>query len=443
MEQNNNVNNVQVENLSDIRRKLQIVVPSGEVTAELNRAYKDLGKRAKVKGFRPGKVPRSVLEMYYKKQVQEEVSDIIVRRSLGDALRDTALNAVGFNWPEPLPPVVSGEDFRYQVEVEIPPEFEVRDYRGLTLEDPGTEVTEAEVEARLEEIRQNNAMLQPPQETRGVQEGDFVILDYQAYFAGEALTEGRADNTYMEVGTGKFNLDFERQLIGLKPGSEARFTVDLPVDFFNPLLAGKVVDFEVKVHEIKEKAVPELDDAFAQSLGGDFQTVADLRQAVREDIIKNRERERQGRLEEQALDQLIANHSFEVPPSLIRQEQESLVRDQIQFMQSHGVNPEGLDLEGMLERVKPKAERRIRARFIFDKIAAQEEVALSETELEEGLAGIAERSGSTTPQVRKYYEENNLMGSLRTQLRDDKVMKLILDAATLVPQAGSPDQETA
>jgi len=435
--------NVQVENLSDIKRKLQIVVPSGEVAAEINRAYKDLGKRAKVKGFRPGKVPRSVLEMYYKKQVQEEVSEIIVRRSLGEALREASLEAVGFNWPEPLPPVIDGEDFRYQVEVEVPPEFTVENYQGLTLEDPGAEVTEEQVEARLEEIRENNATLQPIEEPRAAREGDFVVLDYQAYFAGEALPEGKADNTYMELGAGKFNLDFERQLLGLKPGSEARFAVDLPGDFFNPLLAGKTVDFEVKVHELKEKAAPELDDAFAQSLGGNFQTLADLRQAVREDIIKNRERERQGRLEEQVLDQLIANHSFEVPPSLIRQEQENLLRDQLQFMQQHGLNPEGLDLEGMLGRLKPKAERRVRVRLIFEKIAAQENVVLSEDELEEGLARIAERSGTTTPQARKFYEENNLMESLRMQLRDEKVMKFILDSATLEPGAGSPNQETA
>jgi trigger factor len=193
---------------------------------------------------------------------------------------------------------------------------------------------------------------------------------------------------------------------------------------------------------VKQKAVPELDDAFAQSLGGNFQTVADLRRAVREDIIKNRERERQGRLEEQALDQLIATHSFEVPPSLIRQEQESLFRDQIQFMLSHGLQPEGLDQEKMLEQLKPKAERRVRARLIFDKIAAQENVVLSEEELEQGLARIAERSGRTTPEVRKFYEENNLMESLNRQLRDEKVMQLIVDSAKLVPWAGSPDQET-
>jgi trigger factor len=434
---------IQMESLSDIKRKLQIVVPSTEVTEEFNRVYKNLGKRVKVKGFRPGKVPRSVLEMYYKKQVQEEVSDALVRRSLEGALKDKSLEAVGFNWPEPLPPVVSGEDFRYQVEVEVPPEFTADNYRGLTLEDSGAEVTDDQVEARLEEIRQSNAMLEPLPESRAVQEGDFVVLDYQGYFAGQALAEAKAENTYLEVGAGKFNLDFEKNLIGLNPGQETRFAVDLPQDFFNPLLAGKVIEFQVKVHEVKRKVVPEMDDAFAQSLGGNFQTLADLHQAVREDIIKVRERERQGRLEEQALDQLIAAHPFEAPPSLIRQEQEGILRDQVQFMQSQGLNLEGMDLEKMLERLKPKAERRVRVRLIFDKIAAQENVALEEGELEAGLAQIAERSRRTTAQVRQYYEENHLMEGLKKQLRDEKVMKLILDAAELIPGAGSPDQETS
>jgi trigger factor len=434
---------IQMESLSDIKRKLQIVVPSTEVTEEFNRVYKDLGKRVKVKGFRPGKVPRSVLEMYYKKQVQDEVSDALVRRSLGEALKDKSLEAVGFNWPEPLPPVVSGEEFRYQVEVEVPPEFTAHDYQGLTVEDPGAEVTDDQVEARLEEIRQNNAMLEPLTESRGAQEGDFVVLDYQGYFAGEALAEAKAENTYLEVGAGKFNLDFEKNLIGLAPGQEARFAVELPQDFFNPLLAGKVIEFQVKVQEVKTKVVPDLDDAFAQSLGGNFQTLADLHQAIRMDIINVRERERQGRLEEQALDQLIAAHPFEAPPSLVRQEQEGILRDQVQFMQSQGLNLESMDLEKMLERLKPKAERRVRVRLIFDKIAAQENVSLEEGELEAGLAQIAERSRRTMAQVRQYYEENHLMEGLRRQLRDEKVMKLILDAAELIPGAGAPAQETS
>jgi trigger factor len=434
---------IQMENLSDIKRKLQIVVPSTEVSAEFNRVYKDLGKKVKVKGFRPGKVPRSVLEMYYKKQVQDEVSDALVRRSLEDALKEKSLEAVGFNWPEPLPPVVSGEDFRYQVEIEVPPEFTAENYRGLTLEDPGAEITDDMVEARLESIRQSNAMLEPLQESRGIAAGDFVVLDYQGYFAGQALAEAKAENTYMEVGAGKFNLDFENNLVGLSPGQEHRFAVDLPADFFNPLLAGKTIEFQVKVQEVKVKRDPELDDAFAQSLGGNFQTLADLREAIRDDIIKSKDRERQGKLEEQALDQLIAAHPFEAPPSLIRQEQEGILREQIQFMQGQGLNLEGMDMEKMLERMKPKAERRVRVRLIFDRIAAQENVTLDEQELTDGLDRIAERSQRSAAQVRKFYEDNQLLEGLRRQLRDEKIIKLIVDAAQLVPVAGSPAEEKA
>jgi trigger factor len=432
---------VQMESLSDIKRKLQIAVAAAEVTAEVDRAYKNLGKRAKVKGFRPGKVPRSVLEMYYKKQVQEEVSEILVRRSLDEALREQGLTAVGFHWPEPLPPVIAGEDFRYQVEVEVPPDFAAEGYQGLTLEDPGAEVADEEVEKRLDDIRQSNAMLSPLKEPRALREGDFVVLDYQGYFAGEELAEAKADNIYMELGSGKFNLDFEKNLLGLMPGAETRFTVDLPSDFFNPLVAGKTIDFQVKVHEVKEKAVPELDDAFAQSLGGDFQTAADLRQAVQEDIIKNRERERQGRLEDQALDQLIAAHPFEAPPALIRQEQELMLRDQLSFLQQQGLNLEGLDIENMLERTKPKAERRVRVRLIFDKIAAQENISVDAAEVDQELAGIAERSKRPAAEVRQFYQENNLLAGVERQLRDKKVMQLIVDAANLVPASGSPDEE--
>ncbi len=434
---------VEMESLSDIKRKLKIAVAAAEVTAEVDRAYKNLGKRAKVKGFRPGKVPRAVLEMYYKKQVQEEVSEILVRRSLDEALREQGLTAVGFHWPEPLPPVVAGEEFRYQVEVEVPPDFAAEGFRGLTLEDPGAEVADEEVDQRLDDIRQSNAMLSPLKEPRALQEGDFVVLDYQGYFAGEALTEAKAENIYLELGSGKFNLDFEKNLMGLMPGAETRFAVNLPGDFFNPLIAGKVIDFEVKVHEVKEKAVPELDDDFAKSLGGDFQTAADLRQAVREDIIKNRERERQGKLEDQALDQLIAANPFEAPPALIRQEQEAMLQDQFAFLQQQKLNLEGLDIENMLERIKPRAERRVRVRLIFDKIAAQENISVDTAEVDQELAAIALRSKHPLTEVRQYYQENNLMAGVERQLRDKKVMQLIVDAANLVPASGPPDEETS
>ena len=146
---------VEIENLSEVKRKLRIEVPSTEVTQEMDRAYRQLGKRAKVKGFRPGKVPRSVLEMYYRKEIEQEVSDILVRRSLGEALKDKDLDPINLSWPEAPPPVVSGQDYRYSVELEVPPEFSAQDYLGLKLEAPEVEVTDDEVDKRLDEIRES------------------------------------------------------------------------------------------------------------------------------------------------------------------------------------------------------------------------------------------------------------------------------------------------
>jgi trigger factor len=431
---------VEIENLSEVKRKLKIEVPSTEVTQEVDRAYRQLGKRAKVKGFRPGKVPRSVLEMYYRKQIDQEVSDALVRRSLAEALKDKNLEPVNLSWPEAPPPVVAGQDYCYSVELEVSPEFTVSDYRGLKLEAPEVEVTDEEVDRRLDEIREGNALLKPLESDRGIQEGDFVVLDYQAYFGGQPVEGAKEEGTYVEVGSGKINADFERNLQGLKAQGESRFAVALPEDFANPLLAGKVVDFQVKIHEVKEKEVPELDDAFAQNLGSNFQTVADLHTAVREDIIKVKERERQAYLENQVADKLLADHQFEVPPSLIIQEQENMFRDQMGRYGQHGLNVTNVDTAKMMEVLKPMAERRVRVRLLLGRIAAQESLSVDDAEVEATLARIAVHSGRDVVEVKKFYQEHDLTGVLRRELLDDKTMKMLLDNAEINP-VGAASQE--
>jgi trigger factor len=432
---------VEVENLSDVKRKLQIVVPSLEVSQEVDKAYKDLGKRAKLKGFRPGKVPRAVLEMYYRQQVEREVSDLLVRRGLAEALREKSLEPVGLNWPETLPPPIAGEDYRFIVEVEVPPEFTVENYLGLSLTDPGAEVSAEQVEARLADIRQEHTVLQPLPEPREVQEGDFAVLSYQGYFAGEEMAEGKAENLVLEIGSGKFNVDFERQLVGMMPDSETRFAVSLPNDFFNPLLAGKVVEFKVQIHEIKQKVVPELDDAFAQGLGGDFQTLADLRVAVREGMIKAKQNERQKHLEKQIMDKLAATTTFETPPALIRQEQENLIREQWERIQQYGLQVTGLDNEKVFESVRPRAEAQVKNRLILDRLAGQENIVLDDTEVEVKLQRLAEYNGQKLEQFRRLCEERNILAPLKQQWRNEKVLQFLINKANIVPGPEAPAEE--
>lgn len=432
---------VEWEDLGAVKRKLRIEVPSAEVAKEVDRAYQKLGKQAKVKGFRPGKVPRSVLELYYRKQVEQEVAEDLMRRSLGEALKEKSLEPVNLDWPETLPPVVAGEDFRFSVEMEVSPEFQVENYQGLTLEAPEVEAADSLIDERLAEIRENNAILKPLEEPRSIQDGDYVALDYQGYFQGKPMPTSKQENMLVEAGAGRFNLDFEKQLLGLAPDAETRFTVDLPQDFYDPLQAGKTVEFEVKIQGIKEKVVPDLDDAFAQTLGGNFQTLADLREAVREDIIKGKERERQARLENQVLDQLLAAHPFEAPPSLIRQEQEAMLREQWQRLAQHGVNLEGLNQEKMLESVRAGAERRVRTNLLLARLAAQEGITVDDAEVEDGLQRVAASTGREVAQVRQLYEERQLFGILRRQLQDEKTLKFVLDQAEIVPAPETEAQE--
>jgi trigger factor len=433
---------VEIENLSPVKCKLKIEVPSTEVTQELDRAYRQLGKRAKVKGFRPGKVPRSILEMYYRKEIEQEVSDILVRRSLGEALKDKELEPVNLSWPETPPPVVSGQDYRYSVELEVSPEFSAADYLGLKLSAPEVEVADDEVDKRLDEIREHNAVLKPPEEERGIKEGDFVVLDYQGYFAGEPVDGAKAEGAYFEVGSGKFNVDFERNLVGLKEGAETRFAVSLPDDFANPLIAGKVVEFQVKILEVKEKIVAELDDAFAQNLGGNFKTVADLRTALQEDIIKGKERECQAHLENQVADQLLTKHEFEAPPSMVLQEQENMLREQVQQYRQYGMDIANMDTGKMAEVLKPMAERRVRVKLVLGRIADQEGLAVDDAEVDAALARIAVHSGRDVAEVKKFYEERNLTEILRQELLDDKTMKMVLDKAE-IGAPGAPEEEAA
>ena len=223
--------------------------------------------------------------------------------------------------------------------------------------------------------------------------------------------------------------------MGLKAGAEVRFPVSLPADFANPLIAGKVIDFQVKVHEVKEKVVPELDDAFARNLGGNFQTLADLRTAVREDIITAKERERQAYLENQVADRLLARHQFEAPPSLIAQEQENMLRDQMDRFSQQGFNPSGMDTAKMLEVMKPMAERRVRVRLVLSRIADQENLAVDEAETDAALARIAVNNRRDVAEIKKFYEEHDLLGALRRTLLDDKTMKLLLDKAEITAAA--------
>jgi len=422
-----------------------VAVPPQNVAKEMDQAYQSWGKRAKVKGFRPGKAPRLILKRLFGKEIEEQVSQGLFRQSLNEALEEAKLQPVLVKMPTALPPLVEGDPFRYSVEVEVAPAFTAQNYRQLSLTSTPVEVTEDQVERRLEELRELRATLEPIAESRPAQEKDFVVLKYQAFENGEPIEGGGSDNAYVEVGAGKLPAAFEQRLVGLTKDSETSFTMEVPADFINPAIAGKTVEFHVQVLDIKELRVPELDDALAQSFSPEFKTLADLRQAVRADLERRAEKENYEKLRQQVIDQIVAHNPVAVPPSLVRQEQEDMVQQQLRLLQSRGLNISGLNVESLLERVKDQAEKQVRVNIVLDQIATQEGITVTDEDVEVGYQRIAAQSGDTPDMVRKVYEQRQLVDRLKSQIRAEKTLEFIIDQATVVTAAAAEQQaeETA
>ena len=430
---------VKLEEISPVERKLSVAVPSQNVDKQMDLAYRNWGKKAKIKGFRPGKIPRSILQQYYGKEIEEQVSQELFRQSLNEALDEVKLQPVMVKMPKSLPPLVQGDAFSYSVELEVAPDFTPEKYLNLDLNSAPVVVTEEMVDGRLEDLRQRQATLVPILEERPIRDKDFVVLNYQAYENGAAIEGGGSENAYLEVGAGKLPAEFENRLVGLKKGEDVAFAMDVPADFINPAIAGKSVEFKVNVVEIKKLEVPELDDVFAQTLSEKFKTLAELRQAVLVDLEQRGERENYEKLRQQLLDQIIENNPVEVPPSLVRQEQERLVSQQLNMLQGRGLNIAGLDPEKMLERVLEVAQKQTRVNLILDKIAALEGLTVTDEDMEAGYQRIADQAGDSPQMVKKVYQQRQLVDDLKSQILAEKTVEFLIDKANVNSAAAAAE----
>ena len=266
-----------VEEISAIKRKISVEIPEDQVVKEVDSLYKDLGQKAKIKGFRPGKVPRNILERYFKDYVKAEVIQKLIEESYPKALSETELQPVS---PPAIDPgeFEGGKPFQYSAVIEIKPDFKPEGYTGLNIEGKKEEVKDEEVEQRLKALQNLHANLNTISEARPIQTGDYVIVDYEAKVEGKPLEGGKAIDFTVEVGSGQFIPTFEEKLIGLRLEEEKEIEVSFPADYGYQKWAGKTISFHVKIKEIKAKILPPLDDEFAKDLG--YSSLEELRSQI-------------------------------------------------------------------------------------------------------------------------------------------------------------------
>jgi trigger factor len=417
---------VTLEELSPVRKRLQIEVPAPEVQAELERAFELVGRQAQLRGFRPGKAPRHVLERMFGSDVRREVLGRLVERSLHNAIEEHKLSVVGVPDidAEGLTP---GAALRYSATVEVRPVIPLGDLGGFTVVRPATTVTDDAVEHVLANLRESVAQLRPIDDRANVEAGDIVTVDLGTRVEGMEPTQ-RSD-LLLEAGAGSFPLALERQLVGQHRGAQLSLQVPYPADHPNPGLAGKTVEFQVGVKDIRTKELPALDDDFARDHGR-CESLAELRGRVRADLERQAVARADESVREGLLVQLIEKHPFDVPPSLVERRTESLMANLGMRM------PEGRERDEALARLRPevqsRAERQVRVELLLDALAARDGIFVTEEDVTAEIESMA-REEHLGDKAHALYRHSEAREVLRARLARDRALTALVAAARVMP----------
>jgi trigger factor len=422
---------VNIDEVNATRRKLAVEVPVEEVTAEFDRAFGRVQKQAKLKGFRPGRAPRSVVEKLFGDQVRADVLSHLIEHSYADAVKQAGLRPVGP--PEIVPESIeAGKPLRYSATIDVLPKIEIGDTRGLPAKRPRREVTDADVDRAVEQLRESLAELRPVEGREEAREGDFVSVDYEGFVDGRPLPEGKRDNRLFELGRGVVPPEFERALTGAKVGETKTVEVSHPAEHADSTLAGKTARFHLVLRAVREKILPPADDELAKE-HGECTTLAELRAKLRERIADSLRREGDEQVREQLIDEILRRNRFEIPASLIGRQVDAFLEDLLDRVgaQRAALERDTQRLDKLREEYRPRAERQVRAVLALDAIAERDHVEVSEPEVEQRIAEIVQRAGEHASRLREIYRDPSPRDELRARLTRERALDAIVAAASV------------
>jgi len=424
---------VNVEDVSSVKKIMHIEVPAEDVKRELDDGYKTLKKTAKIKGFRPGKTPRTVLERLYKKDVNADVSSKLIQASFVEAIRETRLNILGNPDIEPSE-LQSGQPYAYDAVVEIRPELADIDFKGLELKKTIYEVSDEELETQLKMLRKNMASQQTVEEDRPVKDGDFILIDYEGFKDGKPFAEtGLTENFTMKIGDGQISKYLDDKLVGMAAGETRDVKVALPEDYFNDKLAGLTITFKVKLNEIREEILPEIDDGLAKKMGR-YETLDELKKAIHENLQQGYDKRSEQEMNEQIFKALISQQEFEVPEVLIQAELDNIIAEAERSFQQYNKTFEemGISRETLSGQYRETAEKQVRRYLILDKIIGQEKLEVSDSDLEKGYQEMADMFKHPIEEIKSFYKQNgDKLENFKHSLLEKQTIRLIIEEGSV------------
>ena len=423
---------VNVEEISGLTRKVAVTLPEEDVQQKLKQAYDKLKKETKMKGFRRGKVPRSIIVKQFKPQVEAEIGEKLVQDNYFQAIEKEGIDPVVH--PD-VQSVTFNDDgsFTFVADVDVRPEFELGEYKGLEVEKVDVSVSDDEVMTELEGLQKNMAPLRSV-EDRDVQEGDVVIVDFQGYHEGEMMPQVKSEDYSVDVGSGNMGKEFEEKLVGMKKETEATHEVDFPEGHPNPVLKGKKIEFRITVKDIKERILADLDDEFAKDAGEEFDTLDALKASILERRIKEKEESARGAMTDRVMQKLLDSHDFEVPKRLVSFEVEQMIKQTEQQLEQGGMSLEaaGLSREKLADQNEDMAVKRVRGDFILKKIAEIEEIKVADEDLERGFKRIGDQYNMEVAKVKEYFQNRDDLLPFMNELLNEKILTFLRDATTFV-----------
>jgi len=424
-----------VEAISGVKRQIRIEVPAEEVARRIEAGFAEARRLAPIRGFRRGKAPMGMIRRLFRESVERDVAEELIRDSLSRAVREHRLRVVSRPEVEGGR-VEEGKDLTFTATVEVVPEVEPKDYKGLPAVQQRVEVTEADVEAALESLRSDLAEYHPA-EGRGAADGDLVEAAVSA--VAPDMEELFAGSISFVLGSGRpFGREFEEKVTGVRPGEERTFEVAFGNEAPDPKLAGKTVSFRVTAHAVRERRLPALDDEFARNFNA-VQDLAALRERVRQRLLEERRERARRRLEADVRRGLLERNAFEVPAALVDREVVSLIEDMTGRMAADGIDLKKihLDFEKMRERFAPAAEKNVRALLLLEAIARKEGIEVSYQEMEAEMRAMAEAAGIPFEEVRASFGEEERLDALRGRLLERKVMDYLVSQAAIREEEAS------
>ena len=414
------------------RYELEIEIAAEDFEKAVNKAFKKNVKKISVPGFRKGKAPRAFIEKYYGENVfYEDAVNDIYPSALQDAIDEAGLDVI--NDKIDFDVVKIGKDgFDFKAVVTVKPEVEIENYKGIEVEHKPVEVTEDDINKEIDRVRERNSRLVTV-EGRSTQESDIAVFDFKGFVDGKAFEGGEAENYSLKLGSGQFIPGFEDQMIGHNQGEEFEVNVTFPESYQEASLAGKPAVFKIKLHEIKNRELPELDDEFAKDVS-EFDTLAEYRESVKKQLLDLKQRESDMDADDQMIDKVIELLKAEIPEAMFENKVEDIMRDFAYKLQSQGLTLDsymkytGLDNSAFKSQFRPQAERQVKLRLALDKFAEHENISATPEELEEKYKSFAEQYKVDIEKIKEIVKEKDLLADIAAEkavdfLRENCVSK--------------------